>query len=81
MRIVLTYIDSNNCRATDQFQLKTNSLEYNEFNSRRINKQIGNTSCPFMFLEESKTCDGNYFIYHRPSGLEGQADNFDIHCY
>ena len=55
MRIALTYIDSNNSRATEEFQFKTNSLEYNEFNSRRINKQIGNTSCPFMFLEESKT--------------------------
>lgn len=51
----MTYIDSNNSRATEQFQLKMNSLEYNEFNSRRINKQIGNTSCPFTFLEDSKT--------------------------
>lgn len=51
----MTYIDSNNSRATEQFQLKMNSLEYNEFNSRRINKQIGNTSCPFTFLEDPKT--------------------------
>jgi len=55
VRIALTYFDSNNNRATEQFQLKMNSLEYSEFNSRRINKQISSTSCPFMFLEVSKT--------------------------
>lgn len=55
MRAALTYIDSNNCRAPEQFHFKMNSLEYNEFNSRRINKDISNISCPFMFLEEPKT--------------------------
>lgn len=55
MRAALTYIDSNNSRAPEQFQFKMNSLEYYEFNSRRINKEISNTSCPFMFLEEPKT--------------------------
>lgn len=52
MRTALTYIDnSKNSRTTKQFQLKNNSLEYNEFNSKRINKQIGHTNCPFMILE------------------------------
>lgn len=55
MRAALTYIDSSTSRAPEQLQFKMNSLEYNEFNSRRINKEITNTSCPFMFLEEPKT--------------------------
>lgn len=50
MRISCSYIDSNNSRATEQFQFEMNSLEYNEFKW-----QIGNSSCPFRFPEEPKT--------------------------
>lgn len=51
----MTYTDSNNSRAPEQLQFKINSLEYSEFNSRRINKELSSTGCPFMSLEESKT--------------------------